>query len=735
MRTVVVKTVQGSIQAAILHSSLVCRRGVSTGSAIAKGIRKSRAGATREQYGSSRGAPRETAFGRDRSSTNDRTGRYPSARTSFDTGRKEKYAYPQDRSDNGGSGRENRERYNSSRDRLGNGRNGSDRDEVTRKPWQQGGREEQRNAFSDERRAPREDSYQQGGRRDDLPVRRSSSFETSERSGQRRYNDEPEDPYRSSMSRGAQSKSIWQSSTRGDASNNGNTASEPKNRAERRVAQFKETSMGGANSAYRDRKSPERGSSVYPRASDQERFEERRAARAAKLDYNGPSTVTDDFQSTEFAPRDSKPDRVDERRELRLISNSYEEAFADESADNLPRFDPERSKPRKRDTPLSIPYTTPASEFLYGTSVVFAALKSPRRKLYKLYMYDGEHREAKNMDGTVRKLALAQQVELFKVKSDWLPLMDKMSAGRPHNGYILEASPLPKLPATGLLPVDGYNRSLEVSLDHQSREDELVNGTNPVIKYKTAFPRYPFVLMLDGILDPGNLGAILRTAHFLSVDAVAFSARHSAPLTPTALKASAGASESLPLISIPHPGAFVDACKAAGWKFYAAVAPPSAPLHTNSDTPLSETRRAAKPDNSGSKSKANEDGRASFRGTPPPHFTLASVADDSPLLAHPTVLMLGSEGEGLRWNLEKKADATVSIEGGWRLLGDMGGKVDSLNVSVAAGLLVEGFLRRPAAAREGRVNEKEKVDAGVDADADGDAVEEGRKVAARGDLF
>jgi len=63
--------------------------------------------------------------------------------------------------------------------------------------------------------------------------------------------------------------------------------------------------------------------------------------------------------------------------------------------------------------------------------------------------------------------------------------------------------------------------------------------------------------------------------------------------------------------------------------------------------------------------------------------------------------MLGSEGEGLRWNLQKKADATVSIEGGWRLQGEQGsaadaGRVDSLNVSVAAGLLVEGFLRAPS---------------------------------------
>lgn len=206
-------------------------------------------------------------------------------------------------------------------------------------------------------------------------------------------------------------------------------------------------------------------------------------------------------------------------------------------------------------------------------------------------------------------------------------------------------------------------------------------------------------------LDPGNLGAILRTAHFLSVDALALSSRHSAPLTPTALKASAGASESLPLLSLPHPGAFVDASKAAGWKFYAAVAPPSL-ASLSSDSPFDSSgdprgggggSKSRRPDNTGSKSKANEDGRLTSTLPPPPHFALAALAADPPVLQHPTVLMLGSEGEGLRWNLQKKADATVSIEGGWRLHADQAvdGRVDSLNVSVAAGLLVEGFLRAP----------------------------------------
>ena len=55
------------------------------------------------------------------------------------------------------------------------------------------------------------------------------------------------------------------------------------------------------------------------------------------------------------------------------------------------------------------------------------------------------------------------------------------------------------------------------------------------------------------------------------------------------------------------------------------------------------------------------------------------------------MLIFGSEGEGLRWKIQEKADLGVGIEGQRR--GQSG--VDSLNVSVAAGLLCEAFLRKP----------------------------------------
>ena len=83
--------------------------------------------------------------------------------------------------------------------------------------------------------------------------------------------------------------------------------------------------------------------------------------------------------------------------------------------------------------PLSIPYTTPASQFLYGTSVVTAALRSSKRQLYRLYVYDGENREVLARDQSIRKLALFRDVTVTRLKEDGLSLLDKLSRGRPHN--------------------------------------------------------------------------------------------------------------------------------------------------------------------------------------------------------------------------------------------------------------------------------------------------------------
>ncbi|KAH9218902.1 hypothetical protein DL95DRAFT_385140 [Leptodontidium sp. 2 PMI_412] len=308
--------------------------------------------------------------------------------------------------------------------------------------------------------------------------------------------------------------------------------------------------------------------------------------------------------------------------------------------------------------PLSMPYTTPASEFLYGASVVEAAIisrKVPKRKLYKLYIYNGEHRTIAERDSRLEGLARKNGIEVVRVGNDWVRLMDKMSSGRPHNGYILEASPLPRLPVTHLgelKSVDGQE-GFEVSVDHQSREEAAVNGTSNFIRTTNGRNgRKPFVLLLDSIVDPGNLGGIIRTASFLGVSAIAISTRNSASFTPVVLKASAGASENITLFSVNKPAGFVVDSKAAGWRVYAAVAP----------------------------SKRNDSSMPA---------SLSTDELEDPLTETPCILMLGSEGEGLRWNLRSKADFDLYIRGCGQSF-----SVDSLNVSVATGILCNSFLSK-----------------------------------------
>ncbi|KAL8642208.1 MAG: hypothetical protein Q9228_001084 [Teloschistes exilis] len=267
-----------------------------------------------------------------------------------------------------------------------------------------------------------------------------------------------------------------------------------------------------------------------------------------------------------------------------------------------PSQTPDERPRRKSTAPISIPYTTPASEFLYGHAVVTSALQFSHRKFYKLYLYNGHAAESRGQD---------------------------------NQGYILEASRLPKLPLKGLRSVPVPRSSFEVILDHQSREDEAVN---------------------DGIRDPGNVGGIIRSAKFLGADGILHCVGLTAPLTPVALKAAAGAAEALPLFSVNNPSDFIDMSRENGWKFYAAVSPSSS---------------------------------GSVKATGRPYFstsTLGAAAEK-----HPCVLILGSEGEGLKWNIQKKADYLVGIEAARTGYGEL----DSLNVSVAAGLLCDAFLRGP----------------------------------------
>ena len=146
------------------------------------------------------------------------------------------------------------------------------------------------------------------------------------------------------------------------------------------------------------------------------------------------------------------------------------------------------------------------------------------------------------------------------------------------------------------------------------------------------------LVMLDNIQDPRNLGAILRTADAVNADAVLIPKNRAAGITPAVHKASAGASTHIPIVRVTNVAHTLDTLKSAGiWVAGAATGDASGP-YTDAD------------------------------------FTV------------PLCLVLGSEGKGIRWLVKQKCDYLVYLP--------MLGKIESLNVSVAAGVLLYEVIRQ-----------------------------------------
>lgn len=320
---------------------------------------------------------------------------------------------------------------------------------------------------------------------------------------------------------------------------------------------------------------------------------------------------------------------------------------------------------RKRSMmPMTVKYTTAASQFLYGRNVVKSALEQGRRKLYNLYIYGGDNRRDSKDDTTMSRLAKKHGIPVTIVPNEEQRIMDKMSMGRPHNGFVLEASPLPQRPirSLGRLEETPTRMGFHVELDYQTKEEESINGTDTFIKRANDSMPKPFVLLLNEIMDPGNLGGILRTASYLGIDAVGITNRGSSTLTPVVLKSAAGAVEEITLFTVDNAVTFVEESTRAGWKSFAAVAPPDRKL---------------------------------VRKHGEKFISTDEVQAKSPLNEHPCLLILGNEGHGLPKPIKVAADYELSVPNFVR-----GSNVDSLNVSVAAGLLCHSFVKEIKAFEE-----------------------------------
>ncbi|MDX9714898.1 MAG: 23S rRNA (guanosine(2251)-2'-O)-methyltransferase RlmB [Dissulfurispiraceae bacterium] len=147
----------------------------------------------------------------------------------------------------------------------------------------------------------------------------------------------------------------------------------------------------------------------------------------------------------------------------------------------------------------------------------------------------------------------------------------------------------------------------------------------------------PFFMVLDCIEDPRNFGAILRTADSAGVHGVVFQSHRSAGITPLVSKTSAGAIEHIALCETVNIKHAITAMKAEGIVIIGAEA--------------------------GSEK---------------------SIWDIN--LAGPVAIVLGSEGKGLRKTVRDLCDEIVSLP--------MRGSVNSLNVSVAAGIMAYEAVRR-----------------------------------------
>ena len=246
-------------------------------------------------------------------------------------------------------------------------------------------------------------------------------------------------------------------------------------------------------------------------------------------------------------------------------------------------------------------HSTPHPAIIYGVSPVYELLRANSRKIEKIYAAEGaqERRLAE-----ILKLARENNIRTRKVSRDEL---NKIAGdGANHQGVIA---------FTASAEYENADKLLE---EICAKENSLT-------------------VILDGIEDPRNLGAILRTAECAGVDGVFIPEHRAAHLTETVVKTSAGATEHLKIAKATNLNRLIEQLK--------------------------ENRI----------------------------WTIGTSADAKMDYADwdwktPSALVLGSEGKGLHRLTAEKCDILVKIP----LLGN----IESLNVSVAAGVILFEAVRQ-----------------------------------------
>jgi 23S rRNA (guanosine2251-2'-O)-methyltransferase len=236
----------------------------------------------------------------------------------------------------------------------------------------------------------------------------------------------------------------------------------------------------------------------------------------------------------------------------------------------------------------------PTKEFLFGRHPVFRALSNQRREFLGVYFQqDLPENETLN-----QIYAIAHQRNIPVQTLQRIELERKFSlSGKAHQGVVAISKPF-----------------------IYARLDEVMDQ-------QTDHPL--FLVVLDHIQDPHNVGALIRTAELAGADAVIIPKDRACEITTTVVKTSAGASEILPIVQVTNLNRTIEALKE---KWIQIVG-----LETGDNTTIYDV---------------------DFSG--------------------PTALIVGNEGEGIAHLTQQKCDILAEIP--------MPGKLESLNASVAGAI-------------------------------------------------
>ncbi|WP_207062952.1 23S rRNA (guanosine(2251)-2'-O)-methyltransferase RlmB [Motiliproteus sp. SC1-56] len=238
--------------------------------------------------------------------------------------------------------------------------------------------------------------------------------------------------------------------------------------------------------------------------------------------------------------------------------------------------------------------------FSFGLHAVYSLLERQPKRVKGLWVQQGRG------DQRMQKLLELAEARRIPVQERDRQTLDRLVEGV-HQGVVAE-----------VVPAQAQNERFLEKLLEQMEET-------------------PFLLVLDGVTDPHNLGACLRTADAAGVQAVIAPRDKSAPLNGTAIKVACGAAETVPYVTVTNLARTLKQLQAAGvWI-------------------------------TGTAGEATQE-----------------ISDAN--LAGPMALVMGAEGRGMRRLTRECCDQLVKIP--------MAGSVSSLNVSVAAGVCLFEAVRQ-----------------------------------------